>query len=143
MELAIAPALPEEEELETDPEEKADIRMQDHEPGASLATVPYGVPSNSHMTSKSNFPDSPSASGYAATIQSREDAYARLAEISAFLSQLEPHSPVPYLLQRAIAWGSMSLSELLPELLHDQVALREVGILLRLDGSNGSLPIKP
>jgi type VI secretion system protein ImpA len=140
MERAIAPALPEEEELGTDREENADIRMRDYKPGASLATVTYGSSSNSHMTS--NFLDSPSASGYAAPIQSREDAYARLAEISAFLSQLEPHSPVPYLLQRAIAWGSMSLSELLPELLHDQVALREVGTLLRLDGSNESLPIK-
>jgi type VI secretion system protein ImpA len=140
MELAIAPALPE-EELEMDHEEGTDLQIQDHAPGASLATVPYATSSSPRITP--DFPDSPSPSGHVAPIQSREDAYARLAEISAFLSQLEPHSPVPYLLQRAIAWGSMSLSELLPELLHDQVALREVGILLRLDGSNGSLPIKP
>lgn len=140
MELAIVPALPEEHAPEPDPKDRADTFKPDNEPGASLATMTYGALSAAHMTS--NFPDSPSVSGHVVPIQSREDAYARLAEISVFLSQLEPHSPVPYLLQRAIAWGSMSLSELLPELLHDQVALREVGILLRLDGSNESLPNK-
>jgi type VI secretion system ImpA family protein len=70
-------------------------------------------------------------------IQTREEAYALLAEIANFLARIEPHSPVPYLLQRAIAWGGMSLQELLPELLNDQSALKDVGHLLRLQ-ANGS-----
>lgn len=68
-------------------------------------------------------------------LRSRAEAYRRLAEIADFLARLEPHSPVPYLLQRAIAWGGMSLEELLPELLSDQAAVKDVGNLLRLKGS--------
>jgi type VI secretion system protein ImpA len=66
-------------------------------------------------------------------IATREEAYALLEKISDFLARIEPHSPVPYLLKRAIAWGGMSLQELLPELLNDPSALKDVGHLLRLD----------
>lgn len=71
-------------------------------------------------------------------VRSREEAYQRLAEISEFLARIEPHSPVPYLLRRAIAWGRMTLQELLPELLHDPAALQDVGHMLRLNGGSGS-----
>lgn len=71
-----------------------------------------------------------------ASIQTREQAYEALVQIANFLARLEPHSPVPYLLHRAIAWGGMSLKELLPELLHDQAALKDVGHLLRFEGAD-------
>ncbi|MFZ4408574.1 MAG: type VI secretion system protein TssA [Paracraurococcus sp.] len=47
---------------------------------------------------------------------SREEAYRRLAEVAALLHRIEPHSPVPYLLDRAIAWGDLSLPELLAQI---------------------------
>jgi type VI secretion system protein ImpA len=50
-------------------------------------------------------------------IASRADAYQRLREASEYLMRTEPHSPVPYLVKRAISWGNMSLAELLDELL--------------------------
>jgi predicted component of type VI protein secretion system len=74
-----------------------------------------------------------------AEINTREQAYETLARIANFLARIEPHSPVPYLLHRAIAWGGMSLKELLPELLHDQAALKDVGHLLRFDGADAHL----
>ena len=46
----------------------------------------------------------------------RADAYARLAEIVDFLTLLEPHSPVPYLLRRAYEWGNMNTAALYQEL---------------------------
>jgi type VI secretion system protein ImpA len=46
------------------------------------------------------------------TITTREDAYAQLAEISRLLHRIEPHSPVPYLIDRAVAWGDMSFANL-------------------------------
>lgn len=49
-------------------------------------------------------------------IRSREEAYYRLAEAAEFLFRTEPHSPVPYLIQRVVSWGSMPLPELLLEL---------------------------
>lgn len=74
-----------------------------------------------------------------AEINTREQAYETLARIANFLARLEPHSPVPYLLHRAIAWGGMSLKELLPELLHDQAALKDVGHLLRFEEADAYL----
>ena len=49
-------------------------------------------------------------------IRSRTQAYQRLAEAAEYLQRTEPHSPVPYLVKRAIAWGNMDLIQLLNEL---------------------------
>lgn len=48
-------------------------------------------------------------------IKSRADAYYRLAEAAEYLMRTEPHSPVPYLVKRAVQWGNMSLAQLLYE----------------------------
>ncbi|MBB6183251.1 type VI secretion system protein TssA [Oleiagrimonas soli] len=50
------------------------------------------------------------------TNASREQAYRELAGIADFLMQVEPHSPVPYLLYRAIAWGQLDAASLYHEL---------------------------
>lgn len=47
---------------------------------------------------------------------SRESAYRQLALIGEFLMRYEPHSPVPYMIQRALEWGEMPLPELLRQL---------------------------
>lgn len=51
-----------------------------------------------------------------AAIRSRSDAYARLAEAADFLARTEPHSPVPYLVNRAVEWGRMNTADLYQEL---------------------------
>jgi type VI secretion system protein ImpA len=48
--------------------------------------------------------------------QSREDAYRQLGVIAEYLARYEPHSPVPYLIQRALEWGGKPLPILLGEL---------------------------
>ncbi|MBU2510643.1 type VI secretion system protein TssA [bacterium] len=63
-------------------------------------------------------------------IKSREEAFFLLAEIAEYLTDIDPHSPVPYLVKRAVSWGSMSLSELLTELLKDGQNLQQVYSLL-------------
>lgn len=50
-----------------------------------------------------------------AFLTSRAEAYRRLTEAADYLLRTEPHSPVPYLVKRAIGWGNMSLAELLQE----------------------------
>jgi type VI secretion system ImpA family protein len=45
----------------------------------------------------------------------RERAYQMLAEIGEYLMQVEPHSPVPYLIRRAVAWGDLNAAELYRE----------------------------
>lgn len=48
-------------------------------------------------------------------IRSRADAYHRLAVIADYLASCEPHSPVPYLILRAVEWGNMNTAELYHE----------------------------
>jgi type VI secretion system protein ImpA len=55
----------------------------------------------------------PAASGVP---HSREDAYRQLGVIAEYLARYEPHSPVPYLIQRALEWGRKPLPVLLREL---------------------------
>jgi type VI secretion system protein ImpA len=63
-------------------------------------------------------------------IASRAEAYQRLREAADFLMRTEPHSPVPYLVRRAVSWGNLSLAELLEELLHKNADLATIYTLL-------------
>lgn len=51
------------------------------------------------------------------TIGSRAEAFQRLRDAADFLLRSEPHSPVPYLVLRAVSWEHLPLPELLAELL--------------------------
>jgi len=63
-------------------------------------------------------------------IVSRAQAYMLLAEVADYLHYTEPHSPVPYLVRRACAWGEMPLEELLEELLDNESNLKQIFRLL-------------
>lgn len=52
-------------------------------------------------------------------IKSREQAYAILDEVAAYLENVEPHSPTPYLIRRAITWGNMNLSQVFSDILNN------------------------
>lgn len=60
-------------------------------------------------------------------IESREQAYSLLGDVAAYLERAEPHSPTPYLIHRAIAWGGMSLSEVVADTLQSG---RDMSLLL-------------
>ena len=47
--------------------------------------------------------------------QDRRDVYAALADIAHALEVIEPHSPVPYLIRRAVAWGGLNTAQLYNE----------------------------
>ncbi len=75
--------------------------------------------------SVSEFPNRPPG-----PIVSRDDAYRRLNEAAEYLLRTEPHSPVGYLVKRAISWGRMDLSELLQEFIgSDQDLFKTYGLL--------------
>jgi type VI secretion system protein ImpA len=65
-------------------------------------------------------------------IRTRVEAYRRLTEAADFLARTEPHSPVPYLVRRAIGWGSMTLDDLLPQLVRNNSELSEIYRLLQI-----------
>lgn len=76
--------------------------------GPSSSAVPDEAEAKATMNAKEETVTGP--------IRSRTQAYQRLAEAAEYLQRTEPHSPVPYLVKRAIAWGNMDLIQLLNEL---------------------------
>jgi type VI secretion system protein ImpA len=63
-----------------------------------------------------------SAAGSAAAggpINSRAEALKQLSHISNFFRRTEPHSPLSYIIEKAVRWGDMSLGELMQELIPD------------------------
>ncbi len=56
-------------------------------------------------------------------IQSRRDALKRLGDIADFFQKTEPHSPVSYLVQRAVKWGNMPLETWLQDVIKDESIL--------------------
>jgi len=86
-------------------------------PAAEVERVEETIVSNAEPGEGAAYPEPDGAPGMAGEpITSRDEAFRRLAEAADYLFQAEPHSPVPYLVQRAIIWGQMPFHELLPEL---------------------------
>jgi type VI secretion system protein ImpA len=71
-------------------------------------------------------------------IGTREDALERLREVAEFFRRTEPHSPVPYLIQRAINWSRMSFEQLLGELVKDENARLQINSTLGLGAEYSS-----
>lgn len=59
-------------------------------------------------------------------VRSRQDALKRLAEVAEFFRTTEPHSPVSYLVQRAVKWGNMPLDNWLQEVIKDETVLGQL-----------------
>lgn len=55
-------------------------------------------------------------------LTSRAEAFRKLTEISEFFRKTEPHSPLSYILARAVKWGDMPLNELIMELIPESSA---------------------
>ena len=68
----------------------------------------------------------------------RENAFKRLLDISTFFQQSEPHSPVPYLLRKAVRWGNMPLADLLRELVEDTTVLAHIYNLTGMDDTQNT-----
>lgn len=62
-------------------------------------------------------------------IEHRCEALKSLSHIADFFLKTEPHSPLPFLLQRAIRWGNLPLPELLAELISDDTSRNQLSLL--------------
>jgi type VI secretion system protein ImpA len=56
----------------------------------------------------------------------RADIYDRLSDAAARLQKIEPHSPIPYLIQRAVELGQMPFPLLMKALISDAKVLDEL-----------------
>ena len=59
-------------------------------------------------------------------LRGRADALRQLAEVAQYFQRTEPHSPVAYLVQRAVKWGHMPLELWLEEVIKDGAVLGHV-----------------
>jgi len=61
--------------------------------------------------------------GTGGAIRTRQDALKRLDELAQYFQRNEPHSPVSYLVQRAVKWGNMPLESWLQDVIKDETIL--------------------
>jgi type VI secretion system protein ImpA len=57
---------------------------------------------------------------------SRDDAFEALRKVADYFERTEPHSPVSYALRQVVNWGTMSLPDLLAELIEDSSVLKSI-----------------
>lgn len=95
-----------------------------HHPKYSPASPPavLSISSDTHHTH-----DMP-AFGHSlvSDLSSREEAYRKLTDIANFLTGIDPHSPVPSLIWRAISWGRMPFEELMGELMANEGEMQRI-----------------
>ena len=101
-------------------------------PAAETASLP--VPTPADATPREASAATAAAGG---PPRSRDEAIRQLEEIAAFFRRTEPHSPVAYLAEKAVRWGSMSLHEWLRSVVKDDSALLRVEELLGVEERAG------
>ncbi len=69
--------------------------------------------------------------------RTREDIYAALREAAGRLKEIEPHSPIPYLIQKAVELGAMPFPQLMRALIRDDNILREMNRELGIKEESG------
>jgi type VI secretion system protein ImpA len=69
-------------------------------------------------------------------IASRSDAYLLLEVVADYLQNIEPHSPTPYLIRRAVTWGNMPLPQLMQEVLREEGDLNRLFTVLGIAQTN-------
>jgi len=74
-----------------------------------------------------------STPGATGPLRTRAEALRRLAEVAQYFQRTEPHSPVAYLVERAIKWGQMPLELWLEDVIKDGAVLGHLKETLGLD----------
>ncbi len=59
-------------------------------------------------------------------VLSRSEAYNQLKRAAEMLEKLEPHSPIPYLVKRAVRLGSLPFPKLIEQVIRDDSVLQEL-----------------
>jgi type VI secretion system protein ImpA len=75
--------------------------------------------------------------GTSGAIQGRSEALKRLAQLADFFKKTEPHSPISYLVTRAVKWGNMPLETWLQDVIKDEAVLFQLRQTLGLNTGSG------
>ncbi len=106
-------------------------RMQ---PGGATASPSQAGEASATAVAAAGTPDKESAAAIDpdAVLSNRAAAYAQLQRAAEVLQQMEPHSPIPYLVRRAVELGRLPFPRLMQQLIRDTNILmelnRELGI---------------
>lgn len=85
------------------------------------------APSATQAPSPSLQPDAPTSRSFAAPPPAtKQDALRQLKEIAEYFRRSEPHSPVAFLLERAVSWADMPLDQWLGEVIDDDGMLGRI-----------------
>jgi type VI secretion system protein ImpA len=113
------------------------VTLRTTAPPASLADqAPEDMAEDAPMTptvpaaQDGPLPDAPPVSP--GVFRSRRDAYQAIEQAARYLRAIEPHSPAPYLILRAVAWGEKPLADLIVELRKNGLDLESLSNLLGL-----------
>lgn len=102
-----------------------------HQPLDEKITIKLeGAEPNQESSSSTPLPNSNQNVHVGMVIDSRSDAYAIINKAADYLEKLDPHSPSPHLIKRAIRWSNLDLKELLQEMIRDQESLEDLKHLL-------------
>ncbi len=77
-----------------------------------------------------------SKEGASSLVQGRADALKRLAQLAEFFKKTEPHSPISYLVTRAVKWGNMPLETWLQDVIKDETVLFQIRQTLGFNTGN-------
>jgi len=69
-------------------------------------------------------------------LATRQEALRQLQEVGDYFRRTEPHSPISYLVARAVKWGGMSLEELLKDVVRTDEVIEHIWETLGLDGKS-------
>lgn len=100
--------------------------------GAGPATAdapdasPQGIPAGAGAADLAPAPAGALPAGAPAAAASRQQALHQLAGIASYFRRTEPHSPVAFLCERAIAWADMPLDQWLAEVIRDDSLLTSI-----------------
>lgn len=124
----IAPRLPPPgarmSKLEKRLQEAEDVLKRCRELHPAYVAPPLAAPALEAVAVLSDPPAPAQEHGIA--LAGRADAYQKLEEIAAYLARIEPHSPVPSLIRRAVEWGAMPFDTLLLELTKNNGELQKM-----------------
>lgn len=91
--------------------------------------------SNDEITAEENHSEGETVTVRASkgAINNRQDALKRLTEVAEYFRKTEPHSPVSYLVTRAVKWGNMPLEQWLEDVIKDDSIIGQLRQTLGFD----------
>lgn len=95
--------------------------LQRKGPAAPVVEEPAAEEAQSAAETQANGEAAPVAAAPVKRAATREDLYRQLAATAAQLQAMEPHSPIPILIQRAVELGSLPFPQLMTALVKDQL----------------------